>query len=369
MKKTLIALAALAATGAFAQSSVTLYGTVDAGLNHMKGNGNTVTSVNNSQLGSSKLGFMGTEDLGGGLKAIFKLEGGLKNESGNGKTSNTNNQSTGLNTATANGSQGLDFQRYSYVGLAGNFGELHIGREYIQSFQLGEGVLDVFGTNGPASATNMFYKLAGGAIVGLNTSNMLTYISPVGPVQGGVQYFLGGNTAASTVAVGHNDGTGYSAYLAYNQGPVFIDIAASKTEYLVAGDYKVVAFNASYDFGKAKVMYTYAKEQQAATVATANTTNELGVSVPMGATTWKASYIHANRTGNTTSTSLVSAAGTGNQYGLGVDYALSKRTKLYTTVAEVTNNGSGNGLFSTGTVGASTGSKSGNIAIGVFSAF
>ena len=51
--------------------------------------------MNNSNLGSSKLGFKGTEDLGGGLTAVFKLEGGLKNESGNGKASNTNNQTSG----------------------------------------------------------------------------------------------------------------------------------------------------------------------------------------------------------------------------------------------------------------------------------
>ena len=57
MKKTLIALAALAATGAFAQSSVTLYGAVDASFEHGAGNGLTVNKMNNSNLGSSKLGF------------------------------------------------------------------------------------------------------------------------------------------------------------------------------------------------------------------------------------------------------------------------------------------------------------------------
>ncbi|MEI8326504.1 MAG: porin, partial [Betaproteobacteria bacterium] len=71
MKKTLIALAALAATGAFAQSSVTLYGAVDASFEHDAGNGLTLNRMNNSNLGSSKLGFKGTEDLGGGLTAVF----------------------------------------------------------------------------------------------------------------------------------------------------------------------------------------------------------------------------------------------------------------------------------------------------------
>ncbi len=356
MKKTLIALAALAATGAFAQSSVTLYGAVDASFEHGAGNGLTVNKMNNSNLGSSKLGFKGTEDLGGGLTAVFKLEGGLKNESGNGKSSNTTNQSTGTNTATANGSQGLDFQRYSYVGLAGNFGEVHLGREYIYSFWYGEGTVDPFSTNGPAQTSNLFYKLAGGAYVGTNASNMISYLSPNGPVQGGLQYIMGGNTAATATA-GKSDGSGYSAFLKYNQGPLLITGAISKVDYMIAGAYKVTGLSAQYDLtSAASLMYTYAKESQA---SNNNTENMIAGSYKVGATTWKASYTHASRTG--------SAVGTANQYGLGVDYALSKRTKLYTTVAEVKNSGSG--LFATGAVSAATDSSSGAVAVGVYHSF
>ena len=360
MKKTLIALAALAATGAFAQSSVTLYGAVDASVDHAAGNGQTVNFLSNSQLGSSKLGFKGTEDLGGGLSAVFKLEGGLKNESGNGKTSNTNNQSTGTNTATANGSQGLDFQRYSYVGLAGNFGELHLGREYIWSFWYGEGTVDPFSTNGPAQNTNMFYHLGGASYVATNASNMVSYLTPDAPVQGGVQYFVGNTVAASTAAVGHSDGTGYSAFLKYQQGPLLITGAISNTQYQVAGNYKVSALSAQYDLSSAaSLMYTYAKESQAAYGD--NTMNMIGGTYMMGATKWKATYTHSSQNGLT-----AASTGTANQYGLGVDYALSKRTKLYSTVSEIKN--SGNGKFVTG-VTASTNSSSGHIAFGVYSAF
>ena len=355
MKKTLIALAALAATGAFAQSSVTLYGAVDASFDHGAGNGQTVNRMNNSDLGSSKLGFKGTEDLGGGLKAVFKLEGGLANNTGNGKASNSNNQSNGAPASLA-GAQGLDFQRYSYVGIDGNFGSLHLGREYIYSFWYGEGTVDPFSTNGPAQTTNLFYKLAGGALVATNASNMISYNSPNGPVQGGVQYIMGGNTTA-TATVGKSDGSGYSAFLKYNQGPLLITGAVSKVDYMVAGAYKVTGLSAQYDVNAAaSLMYTYAKETQ---LANANTENMVAGSYTMGATKWKASYTHASRTG--------SNVGTANQYGLGVDYALSKRTKLYTTVAEVKN--SGNGLFSTGAVGAANNSKSGAFAAGVFTSF
>ena len=352
------ALIALAGTGAFAQSSVTLYGAVDASFEHDAGNGLTVNKINNSNLFSSKLGFKGTEDLGGGLKAMFKLEGGLKNESGNGKASNTTNQASGAATAALNGAQGLDFQRYSYVGVAGNFGELHLGREYIYSFYYGEGAVDPFGTNGPAAATNMFFKL--NSYVGVSASNMISYTSPDAPLQAGAQYFLGGNSTA-TATVGKSDGSGYSAFLKYQQGPWLISGAMSKTSYLVFGDYKVNALSAQYDLSSAaSLMYTYAKESQTsqAGVASADTENMIAGTYKMGAATWKASYIHSSRTGTAATT------GTGNQYGLGVDYALSKRTRLYTTVAEVRN--SGNAGYATGIASPA---NSGAWAIGVYTAF
>ena len=314
--------------------------------------------MNNSDLGSSKLGFKGTEDLGGGLKAVFKLEGGLANNTGNGKASNSNNQSNGAPASLA-GAQGLDFQRYSYVGIDGNFGSLHLGREYIYSFWYGEGTVDPFSTNGPAQATNMFYKFAG--YTATNASNMISYLSPDAPVQGGVQYFFGQNNAASTPAVGHSDGTGYSAFLKYQQGPLLITGAISKTDYQVAGDYKVTALSAQYDLtSAASLMYTYAKEQQSAYGS--NTENMIAGTYKVGATTWKASYIHASMAGVTAANT-----GTGNQYGLGVDYALSKRTKLYTTVAEVKN--SGNGKYVTGNVSVASNSNSGNVAVGVYHSF
>ena len=115
MKKSLIALAVLAASGAaMAQSSVTLYGVVDAGVTYINGKDNWsgVTSGNNL---TSRLGFRGTEDLGGGLKANFVLEGGFNLDAGDG------------NSSGAAGT-GFEFKRQSTVGLAGNFGEVRLGR-------------------------------------------------------------------------------------------------------------------------------------------------------------------------------------------------------------------------------------------------
>ena len=112
MKKSLVALAlfgAFAAT-AQAQSSVQIYGTIDAGLGKATGSTNAVTKRDNN-----KLGFKGTEDLGNGLKAIFQLE--IRYESDTGTVENT----SGINSRPL-------FQGQSRVGLQGDFGTVRLGR-------------------------------------------------------------------------------------------------------------------------------------------------------------------------------------------------------------------------------------------------
>jgi GBP family porin len=112
MKKTLLALAAIAASSAaFAQSSVTLYGVVDASLESVKGD-DTVTRVSSDNLASSRLGFKGTEDLGNGLKANFVLESNMK-----------------MDTGANGGGSTRFFDRAAWVGVAGGFGELRLGRQ------------------------------------------------------------------------------------------------------------------------------------------------------------------------------------------------------------------------------------------------
>ena len=111
MNKTLLAIAALAATtGAFAQSSVTMYGVVDASLENVKGT-TSVTRVSSSNLASSRLGFKGTEDMGDGLKAKFALETAISADTG----------------ANGGGTTRF-FDRAAWVGLQGGFGELRLGR-------------------------------------------------------------------------------------------------------------------------------------------------------------------------------------------------------------------------------------------------
>lgn len=378
---------------------------MDAALTQYSSEGTSKTGLGNSQLGSSKLGFMGTEDLGGKINAIFKLEGGLSNDTGNGKASNTTNQaaSGGAGSLTSlGGTQGLVFQRYAYVGLNGSFGEVRLGRDYTNTFLHAVGSVDPFGTNGPADSSAMTLNLAArnGLATTSGASNMIGYASP--SMSGAVvrlQAFYGENASSATNS---NDGNGYSAQVGYTGGPLFVSMGQQKTQgtakaasaitaCLVAsttcttlgtvttptlaqnGDYTQSALSASYDFGMAKAVFTNVREELVGLTSTAtNTSNLIGVIVPVGAINYKASYIASAQ--NTGAAGAVDNKGT--LFGLGVDYAMSKRTKLYSTYSSVTNEtgkfysaglaggAAGTSLAATAATPSSTG-----FAVGVFHAF
>jgi predicted porin len=360
MKKSLVALAALAVVGAAsAQSTVTLYGAVDAGYVSGTTDGVTNTTLGNSQLGSSKLGFMGTEDLGGGLKANFKLEGGLANNTGNGKASNANNQTNGgattaalgatgnASTVSTGGSQGLDFQRFSYVGLSGNFGELRLGRDYNNAFLQSAGATDPFGTNGPAALTQVMYVF--GNVTSVNVSNAIGYTSPsLSGFKAAAQVYYGANNSNASNS---GAGDGYSLLLNYAAGPIYAAVAqattrgtaaaASATAYAALGDYTQKSVALSYDLGVAKLNYAYIREEQADANTTTkkgvtgtNTTNQIGAVVPFGAANAKVSFARAAFDDG------IGGTDNGTLFGLGADYSLSKRTVAYFTYARVSNDAS-----------------------------
>jgi len=388
MKKTLIALAAVAAVGG-ASAQVTLYGTVDAGVTRYESDGNIKTGLGNSQLGSSKIGFMGTEDLGGGMNAIFKLEGGLANDTGAGKATNNSNQAGGSGNGGAGaftspgGTQGLVFQRYAYVGANGSFGEVRLGRDYTNTFLYAVTTYDVFGTNGPADSSAITLNLAGrnALATSANASNLIGYTSPVmGGVTVRLQAFAGEN-ANNLKYAGSNDGNGYSAQAGYAAGPLTVSLAQQQTLGTAKaavnptlntagaglasntgvpannGTYTQAAVGASYDFGMAKVMFLGTREELVGaatsgslTSTSTNVTNMIGLIVPMGAINYKLSYASASQ-----NTGVAGAKdNNGTLTGLGVDYAMSKRTKLYATVSSVTNDGGS--AYSAALVGGAAGS-------------
>ena len=385
MKKYLIALAVLASTGAFAQSTVTLYGTVDAAYTkYTANNGVSKTGLGNSQLGSSLIGFKGSEDLGGGLKAEFKLEGGLANDIGAGKNTNSTNQSNGAATTAGaavalGGTQGLVFQRYAHVGLVGSAGEVRLGRDYTAAFQWGVASVDPFGTNGPADGTatmlNLGVKNAQATVT--NASNMIGYITPVvGGFQAKLQSFYGEN--ASNSALGGKSGDGSSFGVQYNNGPIFLAAAKMTTKgtalaavagssVAANGEYTQAGYSGSYNFGPAKVVFTRAAETLVKlTGKNTNDTNLIGIVIPMGAANFKLAQSTATQNSGVAGAADVK----GTLTGFGVDYSLSKRSVVYGTYSRVANK-DGATAFSAATsaLGTAANFSSTGLAIGMLHRF
>jgi predicted porin len=341
MKKTLLAMAVLAASGAaFAQSSVTLFGVVDATVALGRGDVANKTQLTNSGLNSSRLGFRGTEDLGGGLNASFWLEAGVNNDNGTGGGTNTNNQPSGTSAATA-GTQGLTFNRKSTVSLGGGFGEVRLGRDYTPTFY-NTSVYDAFGTNGVGTSM-VAVKAWGLESESLRASNSISYFLPgnLGGFGGQIMYVMGENI--STAA---KDGNGIQVRGSYDQGPIGASVAYGKTT-RTGGDSKVTNLGASYDFGVVKLMGMYSQDKIAALTGKGF---NVGVTAPVGAGLVRASY----------SSYKTDAAGTpkSNQLALGYVHNLSKRTAAYATLARVTNSGGASSALngaSTSANGSSTG--------------
>ncbi|WP_372825329.1 porin [Polaromonas sp.] len=326
MKKSLVALAILAAAGvASAQSSVTLFGVVDAVIQHGSGSGvgsSSKTQLGNSGYNSSRLGFRGTEDLGGGMSASFWLEAGVNNDNGSGANTSTNNQATG-----ATGGGGLTFNRRSTVSLASGLGELRLGRDYTPQFW-NQTVFDPFGTNGVGTTQTLVSGLGGATAV--RASNSIGYFLPgkLGGFYGQFQHYLGENN--QTGAATEDDGKGSAIRLGYANGPVNVALATSSTNF-ATGDIKSTNLGGSWNFGVAQVMALVTRDK---VESLANVTGKgalIGGLVPMGAGQIRVAY----------STYKTNAAGTpkSSRIALGYVHNLSKRTALYTTFARVSNSG------------------------------
>lgn len=213
MKKSLLALAVLGAFAgaASAQSSVTLYGIVDANVG--KDVGSTDKRV--GQGAGSRLGVRGVEDLGGGLGAVFQLE--HRFDSGTGQT-------MGQVPSTM-------WNARAYVGLQGGFGKLLLGREYTASFwqQL---FADPWGWDTVASTLTT--GVTGGGIAGARLNNAITY-----------SLAAGGFSLAAQVAESNTNGTVCNASLTDPAGPCPAGASAS----ILKSDKKPYNLGVAYDIG------------------------------------------------------------------------------------------------------------------------
>lgn len=350
MKKTLIALAALAATAgvAHAQSSVTLYGVVDAyvGVNEVKqvGPGATNTKVsqgvvNGSGLSSSRWGMRGSEDLGGGLSAVFTLESGFSIDTG----ANANN---GGSSAANAGS--VLFGREASVGLKGAFGETRLGRQYTAYDALRGATNNTYDSNTFATTSTIWGE--GLQDYSNRVNNAISYKSPeFGGFSGAVVYGFGEDKTTTTSA-----SSSTSLHIKYANGPLLVGYAhqrektaAGSTMFSGAGGLaganvlgsasgnvgvgaafedtrKYNLFGGSYDFGVAKITGSYntVKGNIAAGVSAKDKEYQAGVSVPFGAASVAAGYSRSKSDFGT-----VSRKATG--YSLLGTYSLSKRTTAY----------------------------------------
>ena len=346
MKKSLLALAALTAFAgaASAQSSVTLFGIVDAGVARLSAGGKSVTGMTNSGYNSSRLGFRGVEDLGGGLQAGFWIEGQLTNDDGN--------------------AAGMNWQRRSTVSLMGGFGEIRLGRDYTTHFW-NTTVYDPFGTNGVGSAKT--FAMLGAANANVSTAvrsnNAISYFTPnLGGFSAQLQYAFGEQVSGG---VKTNNFMGFR--LGYAAGPISVHGAYGKTEGATdAVDHKAMNFGGSFDMGFLKASLMVAQEKNGAGLKTIAI--EPGIMVPVGAGVIRASFARHDQKGGT-------AAWNDNDWdkiAVGYLHNLSKRTTVYATYARIANDGTqtktvaNNGL---GGVTASPGGNSSGIGFGVRHAF
>ncbi|MEI6218902.1 MAG: porin [bacterium] len=332
MKKTLIALAALAATGvSFAQ--VTLYGTVDATLAVGNGNVANKTQLTNSGLSSSELGFKAVEDLGGGMKAGFIMAAGLNNDNGTGSSLSTNNQASGNTTGN-----GLIFNRRSYLQLMGNFGEIRLGRDYTPAFWQ-EAVYDTFGINGVGTSRAFLGGAAYTGSVAVRASNTIAYLTPaMGGFSLWAQTYMGENASNAV-----DTGTGNSVRLSYDAGPLSVGLGWGQTKQAQNVDAAVSNLGLSYNFGAAAINGYVQKS----TMTGVNDINGylVGVTVPFGSAAVRASYSNTDN----------SVAST-NQFALGFIYNLSKLTAFYGTFATVENKGGASQALNGATGAANQGS-------------
>ncbi|MFT4064443.1 porin [Paraburkholderia sp.] len=341
MKKLLVATAAMAAVSgiAHAQSSVTLYGIIDDGLLFSTNSkGGHLYSLSSSILQGSRWGLRGSEDLGGGLKAIFVLE--------NGFDPNTGKLAQG----------GLGFGRQAFVGLAGNYGSLTLGRQY-------DLVVDYVGVLGVARQWGGIISAHPGDVDNFNNAyrvnNAIKYTSAnYGGLTFGGLYSPGGVAGDVTRNQIYSFGAGYTngpltlgaGYLnVRNPNVSFFGNSTSGTiatnvsnvtspvysGYGSANTYQVIAAGGAYTFGAATVGATYSNIRFL-NLGSSYASAFAGQSVRFNSAELNFRY-------QLTPALLIGAAyhytkggdidgqtgATYHQGQLGVDYFLSKRTDVY----------------------------------------
>lgn len=291
LNQSLLALAALATlTGAaMAQSSVTVYGKLDAGV------GKAIGSTDKTMLDAagSRLGFRGTEDLGDGLKAGFAIEHRFDPQTGAANKSAT------------------FWQGFSTVGLSGAFGSVNLGRQYTAAYSLVQNQIDPWGGDTVAQLRDSSMKL--GSLAGTRVASSLRY-----------DYSANGFSFGASMA-GSNENSKAQRPLSfagsYAAGPLFLGASYEVTGDKAAAKANLWNLGGRYNFGVAELALGYSLGKDKADVKYNGLL--LGVTAPLGNGDLKLGLATEKKDAAGVKTTLVS------KLGLGYHYKLSKRTKLY----------------------------------------
>jgi predicted porin len=355
MQKKLIALAVagLVSAPAFAQSNVTIYGSVDFGYTFQNRNiasgVDSRSAVDSGISKANRLGFKGTEDLGNGLKAVFVLEAGLAGELSD-KT-------------TLWGGAG---NRQSYLGLAGGFGTVALGRQYTPQ-HLFTSAVDPFGKNGLGDAGHVLAQDA-------RLDNLLAYISPT---WGGFSFVAGytnsyasdeGRENKSDIGVlgatPLKDARVWAFAPSYSNGPLFAALNVHQARTNESDPLKSIGVIEGYFSYDLKVVKLSAVLGQRKTKLNGGADVKikqalLGVSAPVGAN-GKVLGSYTYRKIDTDKDWVVGAPRYGDnaklgQFALGYEHSLSKRTTLYAQYAHQTQNRQQKGLLAAGALNGAVG--------------
>jgi predicted porin len=333
---------------AMANDSLQLFGAVDTGVTYGHGSISDRTQLTQSNNAVSKLGLRGSESLGGGLSASFFLEGSIQSDSGAGVATSSNNQPLVGAPAASPGGQGFTFNRRSTVSLAGNFGEVRLGRDVTPQYWNAV-FADPFGHLGVGASQLLGSNRAGPAFV--RVSNSIHYFTPqAGGFFAHAAYYLGENPGGTAT---EDDGTGAALRVGYTTGPWSMSAAAARTSY-ASGDIGTQSLLGIWQGTFLKLMALVHRDTNSSAVP--------------GGRGWQLSAVQAVRTGEIRASvssyrsDVVSNPGT-SKLALGYVHNLSRRSALYATVAHLRNRGGASAALGGAVTGAN--GRSSGIDLGV----
>lgn len=295
------AVATMAAGSALAQSSVTIYGRVNTTAEYQiiedaAGNEDKTKVLNNN---ASRLGFKGTEDLGGGLKANFFLEHRFNSDDG----------------AVTNPSQ--FWSGDAYAGLSGGFGEIRAGAQISTAYYATADWVSMHNHDTGTSADAIYYNARA-----WNSSNKVAYITPE----------MAGLTAELQVGAGEGNGQekAFDLGVYYKLGGLALGLGAEKQ-----GDNKQVALRAAYTLGDFTFGGYYQRADDDNVTGVVGGAGKRNIFRLSGMYALGASEFHIN-VGKAGDWDNVADSGT-MQATVGYNYNLSKNTKVYAYYSQLKN--------------------------------